>query len=461
MSARNNHNNQNGNSNNHTNQTNKRMNLKNKSSASYMAMTSSGAVQRIRTPSVSDILLGRGGSINNHPGNQVFREWVKARREDYNLAPNKVEKMKIARKVMDSVHHAGGRFLQKDPSTSAHWWVEVDETRALAKTAQALREGAPQIRAAHHPEDPEPPARKRRSAQSVEQQGRKRTRVETPPPLSLGQVAVSPEPYRTATAIKQLHEGFQKAQRDYRPLMSNTEFQVYKSHENPNPQDDCTTPRPHHHGHEQDVYLEEIPNLLTSIPHMPHELRPSDIQEKSEDVSDSESLPPPIPPRMPPMQPMERFNSLVWTNNGDWGSSDVLNELDFVNPFLDETDVLGLGDGEDKEPSNETPTIVRNLSTERTTQDGYDQLNSLYGFSNVEHTNQDPSENCRQQPGDFNEEIMQIYDQANNNGKEMPTLLLPFRGGALQERYVGRQNTCIGSEKNAFGTTLRRSVSPH
>jgi len=426
------------------------MNHKNKSSASYMALTSSGAVQRIRTPSASDILLGRGGSINNHPGNQVFREWVKARREDYNLAPNKVEKMKIARKVMDSVHNAGGRFLQKDPSTSAHWWVEVDETRALAKTAQALREGAPQIRAAHHPEDPEPPIRKRRSAQSVEQ-GRKRTRVDTPPPPaewtrvgSVGQVAVSPDPYRTA--IDELHEGFQKVHREYRPLMSNNEFQVYKSQENS--QDDCTTtPRALHHGHEQEVYMEEVPNLLTSIPHMPHELRPSHFQEEST------SEPPPIPR----MQPIQRFNSLVWTNSGEWEStSDALNELEFVNPFLDESNLLVDLNDEQEDSRSETPK-VRNLSNEQT-HDGYDQLNSLYGFQSVEHADESPSENLHH-PGDFNEEILQIYDQANNRSKEMPTLLLPFRGGTLQERY-GSQNTFIGSEKNAFGT-IRRSVSPH
>ena len=47
-----------------------------------------------------------------------------------------------------------GRFLQRDPDcpSNLNAWVEIDETRAIAKTSQALREGAPKIRAAHREE---------------------------------------------------------------------------------------------------------------------------------------------------------------------------------------------------------------------------------------------------------------------------------------------------------------------
>jgi len=49
-----------------------------------------------------------------------------------------------------------GRFLQKvkdpgrpDPYNISGWWVEIDDTKALAKISQALREGAPAFRATH------------------------------------------------------------------------------------------------------------------------------------------------------------------------------------------------------------------------------------------------------------------------------------------------------------------------
>ena len=125
------------------------------------AAAASAMVQRrIRTPHPHDVLSGRGGGINAHPGNVVFREWVHVRKEDYNLAPNKAEKTRVALEVMDQVRNQDppGRFLTRDSTTSSiggaggSWWVEVDENRALAKTSQALREGAPQIRSAHKDE---------------------------------------------------------------------------------------------------------------------------------------------------------------------------------------------------------------------------------------------------------------------------------------------------------------------
>jgi len=121
-------------------------------------MTGSGAVKRIRTPHEHDVLSGRGGGINSHPGNKTFREWVKERKQRYNLAPSKAEKARVAKEVITMVEMLipPGRFLQRETSSGSisiggmgGWWVEVDETKAMAKTSQALREGAPHIRAAH------------------------------------------------------------------------------------------------------------------------------------------------------------------------------------------------------------------------------------------------------------------------------------------------------------------------
>lgn len=84
-----------------------------------------------------------------------FREWVQVRKTDYNLAPSKVEKARVAQEVIALVRGQDppGRFLQKDSSGGVgNWWVELDEDRVVAKTSQALREGAPSIRAAHQKE---------------------------------------------------------------------------------------------------------------------------------------------------------------------------------------------------------------------------------------------------------------------------------------------------------------------
>jgi len=120
-------------------------------------------VRRIRTPNPQDVLSGRGGGINSHKGNQAFREWVYQRKEEYNLAQNKREKIAVAMQVVRQVQQQNpmaGRFLQKDPTLSGgsgvQWWVEVDESKALAKTTQALREGAPKIRQAHQKTDNSP-----------------------------------------------------------------------------------------------------------------------------------------------------------------------------------------------------------------------------------------------------------------------------------------------------------------
>lgn len=100
------------------------------------------------TPGNNDVLCGRGGEIHARAGNKRYRAWVKERREAYSLSEKKEKKMIYAREVFDLVKSLKppGRFLQKSNSDPSHW-VEITEERALHKTSQALREGAPAIRA--------------------------------------------------------------------------------------------------------------------------------------------------------------------------------------------------------------------------------------------------------------------------------------------------------------------------
>lgn len=122
----------------------------------------------IRNPDPSDVLCGRGGGINAHEGNVAFRELVQDQKAQYNLAANKNEKAEISQDIVDHVNSRGGRFLQRDesqPFSSAGkntgWWIEIDNMKAIAKTSQALREGAPRIRASAAKKTTKKPAEKR------------------------------------------------------------------------------------------------------------------------------------------------------------------------------------------------------------------------------------------------------------------------------------------------------------
>ena len=157
--------------------------------------------------------IGRGGGINSHIGNQTFREWVRQRKEEYNLAPSKAEKAKIAHDVMNLVKQLDppGRFLQRDPEcpSNLNAWVEIDETRAIAKTSQALREGAPKIRAAHRDEIEQRAKKAKQKSASKRKAAASKTKIPTStklstiplPPLLSEPATIRPEPISTGTSV--------------------------------------------------------------------------------------------------------------------------------------------------------------------------------------------------------------------------------------------------------------------
>jgi hypothetical protein len=95
-------------------------------------------------PSCNDVLSGRGNFVNNHGGNKKFRALVSSQRLMYVAAP-KEAKPQFAKKIIEALKSLNppGRFLQQDLDTKL--WYELDEKRAMAKTRQALREGAPDV----------------------------------------------------------------------------------------------------------------------------------------------------------------------------------------------------------------------------------------------------------------------------------------------------------------------------
>lgn len=99
----------------------------------------------IRSPHSEDVLRGRGGVINQHPGNISFRRDIKKYHVAYSLSSTKNEKNALVNKVLRRVRKRGGRFLYQHPTLSG-CWLQSQKEEARRKTSQALREGASDVR---------------------------------------------------------------------------------------------------------------------------------------------------------------------------------------------------------------------------------------------------------------------------------------------------------------------------
>ncbi len=102
-------------------------------------------LRRIEEPNENDVLSGRGNNVNYHPGNLYFRHLVKELKIDY-VAAMKQDKPVFSKSIVQIIRNGGGRFLKQDAKTGL--WNDIGDKQALAKTRQALREGAPRIEVA-------------------------------------------------------------------------------------------------------------------------------------------------------------------------------------------------------------------------------------------------------------------------------------------------------------------------
>jgi len=121
------------------------------SSSSPIAPESSSNIQSennggIQDPHDNDVLFGRGGNINVHPGNETFRKMVHQKKRVYLTARFKREKRLIVDAIIESIQTLTppGRFVARDMKSAL--WIDVGITKARDKTSQALRENAPSIR---------------------------------------------------------------------------------------------------------------------------------------------------------------------------------------------------------------------------------------------------------------------------------------------------------------------------
>lgn len=101
--------------------------------------------ENIIKPGENDVLFGRGGGTNNHPGNIKFRQLCFEHKFRY-LAASKVDKPKVAREVVAVWRNQNpvGRFLTKASRDSAQGkeevWHDVGDQKAREKSSQCLRE---------------------------------------------------------------------------------------------------------------------------------------------------------------------------------------------------------------------------------------------------------------------------------------------------------------------------------
>jgi hypothetical protein len=88
-------------------------------------------------PRQMDVLCGRGGGINKHVGNRMYRRVVEYNKSMYRHVPKR-HRMLVSQSIVQTILNEGGRFLQADGSSSR--WKEIPFRRAVQKTSQALRE---------------------------------------------------------------------------------------------------------------------------------------------------------------------------------------------------------------------------------------------------------------------------------------------------------------------------------
>lgn len=91
-------------------------------------------VPRINVPGSRDVLLGRGKLTQEHTGNLRFRHIVENHREMYENA-RKLEKTRLASKIVVILQQTGGRFLKRDGAG----WAEVDDETARFKVSHSFR----------------------------------------------------------------------------------------------------------------------------------------------------------------------------------------------------------------------------------------------------------------------------------------------------------------------------------
>lgn len=83
-----------------------------------------------------DVLCGRGGRSNHHPGNKRYRQVISEMKASYRNIGSKSAKTDLSRAIVDHVFKYGGRFMKIEKGDL----FVLTPAEARKKTSQALRE---------------------------------------------------------------------------------------------------------------------------------------------------------------------------------------------------------------------------------------------------------------------------------------------------------------------------------
>ena len=83
-----------------------------------------------------DVLFGRGGHTNNHPGNRLFRRLIRYNREAYIGTEDALTKQKLVKSIIAAIQRKGGRFLHAEDGA----WALAPPKLAHRKTSQRFRD---------------------------------------------------------------------------------------------------------------------------------------------------------------------------------------------------------------------------------------------------------------------------------------------------------------------------------
>jgi hypothetical protein len=90
--------------------------------------------KRIMVPGPLDVVMGRDRLAQEHPGNFHYIDTIETYLVMYD-AMSKVQKTRLASKIVDGIHGIGGRFLKSDETG----WIEIDNKTARYKVSMAFR----------------------------------------------------------------------------------------------------------------------------------------------------------------------------------------------------------------------------------------------------------------------------------------------------------------------------------
>ena len=84
-----------------------------------------------------DVVCGRGGLANKHPGNRMLRRICNENKSLYQSTMNPAHKQCLIASILMAIQQHGGRFVSR---TKSGCWEQISDKKAKEKTAQLLRE---------------------------------------------------------------------------------------------------------------------------------------------------------------------------------------------------------------------------------------------------------------------------------------------------------------------------------